>query len=70
MENCKRIAWGTCKKCSACGNDCQYYIPEEKKEEKNQNQKETLGYGYGIWGGRIVDILPHGARYYINGGRK
>ena len=57
MSECKRIAEGTCKKCSACGNDCKYYIPEEKKDNH-------LEYGYGIYGNRIVDLLPHGARYY------
>ena len=62
MKECKRIAEGTCKKCSACGKDCKYYIPE--KETSN-----VLGYGYGIWGGEIRDMLPHGSRYYINGKR-
>lgn len=34
---------------------------------RNQGQ---LPYGYGIWGGQIRDMLPHGRRYYMNGGRK
>lgn len=60
QESCKRIASGTCKRCSACGESCEYYIPEETK--KNEH---SFGYGYGIWGGRIIDLLPHGARYYM-----
>jgi hypothetical protein len=62
MIECKRIEDGTCKKCSACGIDCKYYIPKEKADN-------AFGYGYGMWGGRIVDLLPHGARYYMNGKR-
>ena len=56
MKECKRIAEGTCKKCSACGYDCKYYIPEDDS---------SFGYGYGLWGGKIVDLLPHSARYYL-----
>lgn len=57
QKPCKRIEAGTCRECSACGEHCEYYIPEDKKEY-------SFGYGYGIWGGRIIDLLPHGTRYY------
>lgn len=29
-----------------------------------------LPYGYRMWGGELRDDLPHGARYYLNGGRR
>ena len=35
----------------------------------NQSQSNPLGYGYTIWGGQIRDTLPHGRRWYMNGGR-
>lgn len=58
MTECKRIADGTCKKCSACGTECEYYIPTPKQEY-------SLGYGYFFSGGKVRDMLPHGARYYF-----
>lgn len=56
MKECKKIAEGTCKKCSACGKDCKYYQPEEE---------DIIPYGYGLHGGQVRDMLPHGARYYL-----
>lgn len=60
MKECKRIAEGTCKKCSACGDNCECYIPEDNKKEN------TLGYGYSMCRGKVVDLIPNGVRYYMN----
>lgn len=59
QQPCKRISSGNCKSCSACGASCEYYVPEETKRNEY-----SFGYGYGIRSGRIIDLLPHGARYY------
>ena len=55
-KECARIQEGTCKKCSAC-EKCKFY-----KEPQDQY---LLPYGYGMWGGQIRDMLPHGKRYYM-----
>lgn len=56
-KECLRISEGTCKKCTACGQDCIYYKPQ------NEND---FPYGYIMFGGELRDILPHGSRYYIS----
>ena len=55
-KECARIQERTCKKCSAC-EKCEFY-----KEPQDQY---LLPYGYGMWGGQIRDMLPHGKRYYM-----
>lgn len=58
-KECLRISEGTCKKCSACGKDCEYYKPSVSAKENH------LPYGYIMWGGKVRDSLPHGSRYYM-----
>ena len=53
-KECLRISEGTCKKCSACGKDCEYYKPSVSVKENH------LPYGYIMWGGEVRDSLPHG----------
>lgn len=60
-KECLRISEGTCKKCSACGSDCQYYKPSVTINEN------ILPYGYRMVNGEMRDTLPHGRRYYMCG---
>ena len=36
---------------------------------KKITEAPTIPYGYQMWGGQLRDALPHGRRWYMNGGR-
>ena len=58
--------------------DVEIFLDEEEVEEEIVEIKEeveefdlapTIPYGYQMWGGQLRDALPHGRRWYMNGGR-
>ena len=36
---------------------------------KKMPEEPVIPYGYTLWGGQLRDALPHGRRWYMNGGR-
>lgn len=36
---------------------------------KKITEEPVIPYGYTLWGGQLRDSLPHGRRWYMNGGR-
>lgn len=41
----------------------------EAKPTARSSESTTIPYGYQMWGGQLRDVLPHGRRWYMNGGR-
>jgi hypothetical protein len=42
----------------------------EHRIEATEVNKQLTDGTYHMWGGELRDKLPHGARYYMNGGRR
>ena len=41
----------------------------EARPTAHSSETPTIPYGYQMWGGQLRDALPHGRRWYMNGGR-
>ena len=59
-----RGAWLDANGIQFCGDKRVDAIPIT-----NPSNSNGIGYGYTMWGGQIRDALPHGRRWYMNGGR-
>lgn len=68
--------WGVCESepyrgCGAWLDSNGFQFEYHKRVEARQIDPPTrsaVPYGYTLWGGQLRDTLPHGRRWYMNGG--
>lgn len=74
MTNCGKMWLGVCRENGkeAFLDSCGVQFDREHRQpahEVDYHDYSPLGYGFGLWGAqgsmKIVDLLPHGARYYL-----